>query len=150
MFKSLFGFSQTTPNIGFEDVKYAIHYIESYTPYSTHNTKYILINTLPETEQDVLIFGTTPASKEEEVINQLIKKTQMNTHIIIYGKNNTDITPIAKYNELIRWGFQNVQIYNSGIFEWALLQDVYGETEFPTTSKIKDILKYRSHLRIEE
>ena len=29
------------------------------------------------------------------------------------------------------------------LFEWILLQDIYGESLFPTTSKQHDILKYR-------
>jgi hypothetical protein len=101
---------------------------------------------MPYTEQDVLIIGTTPATKEEEMINQFIKKTQTDVRIIIYGKNNTDNTPTIKYKQLISWGFQNVYIYSSGLFEWVLLQDIYGESEFPTTKKINDILKYRAPL----
>jgi hypothetical protein len=29
------------------------------------------------------------------------------------------------------------------MFEWALLQDIYGVTEFPTTGGIVDLLVYR-------
>jgi hypothetical protein len=37
-----------------------------------------------------------------------------------------------------------VFVYTGGLFEWLLLQDIYGKDEFPTTSDELDILKYRS------
>jgi hypothetical protein len=39
-------------------------------------------------------------------------------------------------------------VYIGGLFEWLLLQDIYGDEEFPTTAKIIDILKYKgtSHI----
>ena len=40
-------------------------------------------------------------------------------------------------------GFYNVYLYNGGLFEWLLLQDIYGFDEFPTTKKELDILKYK-------
>jgi hypothetical protein len=40
-------------------------------------------------------------------------------------------------------GFENVYIYRGGMFEWLLLQDIYGFDEFQTTSKITDLLKYK-------
>jgi hypothetical protein len=40
-------------------------------------------------------------------------------------------------------GFRNVCVYSGGMFEWLLLQDIYGATSFPTTSKELDILKYK-------
>jgi len=36
-----------------------------------------------------------------------------------------------------------VHIYPGGIFEWLLLQDIYGDDMFKTTSKELDILKYK-------
>ena len=70
--------------------------------------------------------------------------------IIIYGKNNNDETVIKKYNQLIKLGFINVYIYLGGLFEWLLLQDIYGKDEFPTTSEELDILKYRSPISLIE
>jgi len=40
-------------------------------------------------------------------------------------------------------GFTNVYVYPGGIFEWLLLQDIYGENEFPTTKIEIDILKFK-------
>ena len=40
-------------------------------------------------------------------------------------------------------GLKNIYIYSGGLFEWLLLQDIYGEDEFPTTSKELDILKFK-------
>jgi len=36
-----------------------------------------------------------------------------------------------------------VYMYCGGMFEWLLLQDIYGANEFPTTARQMDILKYR-------
>jgi hypothetical protein len=36
-----------------------------------------------------------------------------------------------------------VKVYFGGMFEWLLLQDVYGSDSFPTTSKEIDILKFK-------
>ena len=40
-------------------------------------------------------------------------------------------------------GFQNIYLYVGGLFEWLMLQDIYGDKEFPTTSKQLDFLKYK-------
>ena len=37
----------------------------------------------------------------------------------------------------------NVYLYAGGLFEWLHLQDIYGKQEFPTTTYILDILKYK-------
>ena len=39
--------------------------------------------------------------------------------------------------------FKNVYIYKGGLFEWLLLQDIYGKDLFPTTTEILDILRYK-------
>jgi hypothetical protein len=63
--------------------------------------------------------------------------------IIVYGKNSNDITILHKYEQLVKLGFTNVYIYTGGLFEWLMLQDIYGTTEFPTTKRELDILKYK-------
>jgi hypothetical protein len=63
--------------------------------------------------------------------------------IIIYGRNSTDNTPNTKCDQLKKLGFDKVYIYSSGLFEWLLLQNIYGESEFPTTSFCKDLLLFR-------
>ena len=102
----------------------------------------IIINTLSENEQDCLITGTTNIKDEVTILNRCLKNKK-DTLIIVYGKNNNDNTVITKYNQLIGLGFNNVAIYLGGIFEWLLLQDIYGYDNFSTTSKQIDILKYR-------
>ena len=62
---------------------------------------------------------------------------------MIYGENSIDSKVIEKYNQLYKLGFVNLFVYIGGLFEWLLLQDIYGDDEFPTTSKIVDILKYK-------
>jgi hypothetical protein len=62
--------------------------------------------------------------------------------ILIYGKHACDLTPDTKYSQLTDLGFTQVYVYNGGLFEWLILQDIYGN-EFTTTSKIRDILQYR-------
>ena len=34
-------------------------------------------------------------------------------------------------------------VYTGGLFEWLMLQDIYGETEFPTSKKELDILRFK-------
>ena len=67
-----------------------------------------------------------------------------NKNIVIYGRNCNDEKVYKKYEQLIKLGFRNVYIYVGGMFEWLLLQDIYGNELFPTTSKELDILKYKS------
>jgi len=131
-------FSSKIKKIGFEDLQTAIS--------KRGQGNYILINTLNALEQDCLIQHTLGIHLEEKTINDLLENYQMKKiHIIVYGKNNTDDTVERKYQQLISLGFSNVYLYYGGLFEWLLLQDIYGETEFPTTRKILDILKYRPH-----
>ena len=103
----------------------------------------LLINTLPMSEQQVLIDKTINAQIECETINDLIKKKNYDKKIIIYGKNYRDKTIIKKFNQLKKMGFKNIYIYFGGLFEWVLLQDIFSEEHFKTTSKINDILKYK-------
>lgn len=119
-------------NIGFEDVINAIN-----------NNLFLIINTLPIDKQNCLIKNTIPIEKEEIVINELINNYDYDKPIIIYGINNTDDSVIKKYNQLINIGFKKIFIYLGGMFEWLLLQDVYGKDEFKTNIYTKDILFYK-------
>jgi hypothetical protein len=103
---------------------------------------YVIINTLPVNEQSCLIPGTILCDKEENLINDTISQG-LSKKIIIYGKNDADETVDKKYQQLRGLGFSDIYIYRGGLFEWLLLQDIYGDAEFPTTSKILDLLKYR-------
>lgn len=65
--------------------------------------------------------------------------------IILYGKNAQDKSPWAKRRELIHvYGFEETEIciYVGGLFEWMLLQEIYGPTLFPTTIVEKDLLRF--------
>jgi len=133
MFKNWF-----TPNIpikiGFEDIKFAIQ-----TP-----DKYLLINTLGINEQNCLIKNTVPIELEEKMVNDLLDKFEFNTRtFLIYGKNTSDNSVDTKYNQLRGLGFSNIYIYPGGLFEWLLLQDIYGNKEFPTSGRELDVLKHR-------
>ena len=102
----------------------------------------ILINTLGNNEQLCLIKGTIQSHIEEKVINDILQNGN-DTQIFIYGKNNNDSSIYDKYNQLNELGIKNIFIYCGGLFEWLCLQDIYGDDEFPTTSKELDILKYK-------
>jgi rhodanese-related sulfurtransferase len=104
---------------------------------------HLLINTLSTSEQICLIINTININNEENVINTCIKRGMKDIKIVIYGKNSNDDKIYNKYNQLTSLGFYNVYIYTGGLFEWLMLQDIYGEKEFPTTSKELDILKYK-------
>ena len=95
-------------------------------------------------EQKCLINGTICASKEEEHVNNFIASKKYDIHIVIYGKNAYDEDKLLKkYYQLKQLGFKNLYIYIGGMFEWLLLQDIYGNEEFPTSCKENDIMKYK-------
>ena len=103
---------------------------------------YLLMSTLPLSEQICLISNTLTPQKEETLMNRYLNSNK-NIRIIIYGRNSNDETIYKKYNQLINLGFTNVYLYLGGIFEWLLLQDIYGFDDFPTTTRQLDILKYK-------
>lgn len=123
------GVSQSINKICFEDMKYAI------------NNNYLIINTLPLNKQDCLIKNTIKADEETDILNNKLK-TNISEIIIIYGENSQDDSVINKNNQLRSLGFINVYVYQGGLFEWLLLQDIYGFDLFETTSKKLDHLKY--------
>jgi len=123
--------SSSTNKINFEDVQFAL------------NNDYIFINTLLESEQACLIPKTIRAENEVELLNKLLKNGTKDVKIIVYGGNCNDDKIYKKYNQLTSLGFLNVYVYAGGIFEWLMLQDIYGANEFPTTKKELDILKYK-------
>ena len=102
-----------------------------------------IINTLENNLQDVLIPKTINYYEEENIINSLISNYNFNEVIIIYGKNSSDETIIKKYMQLKKYGFINIYIYSGGMFEWLLLQDIYGKDLFPTKGYTLDILRYK-------
>uniref|UniRef100_A0A6C0ES95 Rhodanese domain-containing protein n=1 Tax=viral metagenome TaxID=1070528 RepID=A0A6C0ES95_9ZZZZ len=127
------GNTQSINKINFEDLQYVLN----------NSEVNILINTLSEIDQDCLIPHTTNIKNEESLINKFIQTGNKNVRIIIYGRNCNDEKIYKKYNQLSSLGFNNIYIYTGGLFEWLMLQDIYGENEFPTTKKELDILKYK-------
>lgn len=126
------GAAQSIKKVNFDDVQYSIK-----------KDNHILINTMDKNDQDVLISGTIPCNKEETLINDNLKTASI--HIILYDKNACENRPLERYNQLLKLGFANVYIYPGGMFEWLLLQDIYGSDNFPTTRTEMDILKYKSN-----
>jgi len=126
------GNTQSIRKINFQDIQTIIK-----TP-----ELYLLINTLNGHEQSCLIINTVSIYQEEQIINTHLRANK-NIHIIIYGNNSNDEKIYKKYQQLLSLGFYNVYIYMGGLFEWLLLQDIYGSDDFPTTVKELDILKYK-------
>ena len=102
----------------------------------------ILINTMSTNRQYCLIKNTLKANIETEQINKLLK-TNKSQEIVVYGIHHTDISVINKYNQLKKIGFKNVYIYFGGMYEWLLLQEVFGNNNFQTDGIIKDIVEYK-------
>lgn len=123
----------TSIKINYEDIQYVLKNPEGH----------LLINTLSSDEQGCLIKNTINIRNEEELINKLIYHNKKDVKIIIYGKNCNDEKIYSKYNQLSSLGFYNVFVYTGGLFEWLMLQDIYGENEFPTTNKELNLLKYK-------
>ena len=116
--------------------------------------KYIIINTLSYEYQDCIIPGTISSEREESIINEMITDIhQADKPILIYGKNSCDETPEKKRKQLQSLGLSEIYIYSGGMFEWLLLNEIYGSSEFPITNtntntntnakKPTDIWKYR-------
>ena len=126
------GNTSSTRKVNFEDVQHSMK----------NKNKFLLINTLDGSRQNILIKNTVSVNKEEELINKLIK-SNLNVNIIVYDENANAPNLMKKYDQLVSLGFINVFIYPGGLFEWLLLQDIYGFDNFPTTSQERDILKFK-------
>ena len=126
------GNTTSVRKVNFEDVQYSIK----------QRQNHLIINTLDSQEQSCLIYNTIQSNTEEEIINEYLNK-KINVNIIVYDKNANAPNLMKKYDQLIGLGFVNVYIYPGGLFEWLLLQDVYGKDDFPTTTNELDILKYK-------
>ena len=130
------GNKQSIHKVNFEDIQNVL---------SSKSTNTILVNTLENTPeaQSCMLPNTLSYSEEENVINTYLSKTK-DINIIIYGKNANDISIYEKYTQLQDLGFNNVFIYPGGMFEWLLLQEIYSEEHFKTTSEELDILKFKA------
>ena len=125
------GNKSSIQKINFEDVQHIVQH---------KKRNYIIINTLDVTNQQCLIPNTINIQQEEQIINKYLNKS---ISIIIYGKNSNDDKIFKKYEQLIGLGFSSVYVYTGGMFEWLLLQDIYGKEAFPTKGDELDILKFR-------
>jgi len=132
MWNSFFS-KKSYQSVSFEDVLYAIQ----------HRTEYVLVNTLPRDLQQCLIQGTLDIDREETVINEWMDQYLFSQPILVYGKHAADSTAESKSVQFCQLGFSNVYLYRGGMFEWLLLQDIYGVKEFPTTSRVLDLLLFR-------
>lgn len=108
--------------------------------------KHILIHVMDENDQSLLIKGTLTIENEIETMNSVLSASkQRETRIIIYGKNTDDYGQIIKrYKQLCGLGF-DACVYFGGLFEWLLLQEIYGISEFPIEKRGSaqvDVLKY--------
>lgn len=111
-----------------------------------NDNDYIIINTLSSNKQEILIDKTLNINEEEKILNELLKKNKTKK-IMIYGENSCDESLVKKYNQLYKLGFTNIYVYIGGLFEWLLLNEIYGNDEFPIINNnheiIIDILKYK-------
>jgi len=111
---------------------------------SSSSCRTILINTLPLNSQDYLIKNTLDGNTEEKVMNDILDtNAQSNVLIIVYGKNCLDESALKKRHDIEKLGFKKVLVYTGGLFEWSLLQDIFGNEEFPTTRIENNILLYK-------
>lgn len=129
--------SSIASKINFEDVQHKLRTQDA-----------VIISTLPRDRQACLIQGTISAESEQAKINELLKGGGMDTPLIVYGENACDESIGPKYRQLTDLGFSAVHVYPGGMFEWILLQDVYGNDAFPTTSQELDILKFKGKCRL--
>jgi hypothetical protein len=127
-------------SIGFDDM---LHCIKS-------PSKYAIIHTMSASE-NILIYGTLTAAEEEVFINECLSSySDKPKTIVLYGRNSCDESPLKKRAQLMSLGIGDVYIYAGGMFEWILLQDIYGKDEFKTTREVADLLAYRPLAKINK
>ena len=82
---------------------------------------------------------------EIEIINSILSFRKMDVIIVIYGKNTDDVSKvIRRYRQLCDMGFSNVHVYFGGLFEWLLLQEIYGNDDMKTNIVCnRNILDYK-------
>jgi hypothetical protein len=139
------GSTHSKNKINYEDVQDACK--NAFNNKTNNGKKYAIINTMDKSWQSGLIQNTVGIQEEEETINGILnnnnKHSTNDIAVIVYGTNSNDETVYSKYEQLVKLGIKNVFIYTGGMFEWLLLQDIYGCDLFPTTSRELDILKYK-------
>lgn len=111
------------------------------------NTGKTIIHIMDVADELILIKGTLKAHQEVDQINNWLSNNTFHNDIYIYGYSNADFNKLLqRQKQLHGLGFKHVYIYFGGMFEWLLLRDVFGETEFLLDGVIKgavvDILKY--------
>lgn len=139
MFNFIWSSNKTNRNaVSFEDIKKTF----------LHKDQYLLINTLPNDQQDYLIQNTIISNEEEKVMNSILyDSTIPDKPIIIYGKHSCDHSVYDKMEQLKNLGLKDIYIYVGGLFEWLCLREIYGIEEFPLNRQfhndhIIDLLKY--------
>ena len=108
----------------------------SFQELQTRKDAFILLNTLPLNRQSYLIKGTLPGLEESVKMNEYLYKNK-NIPVILYGLDCNDTSVLKKFAQLKTLGFMNVSIYRGGLFEWSMLQEVYG-SNFPTDGTLPD------------
>ncbi len=103
----------------------------------------MLVSTLPSSSQGCLLATTLFPSAEEKELNECLKRGDASRLIIVYGLNTLDLSPEKKCRQLTGLGFSRVRLYAGGLFEWALLQDIYGPGLFPTTTPCGDPMRFK-------
>jgi hypothetical protein len=105
----------------------------------------ILIHVMDKDDEELLIKNTLSINEEIEKINSLLSLRKMDVTIVIYGKNTDNVSKVVRrYKQLCDMGFFNVYVYLGGLFEWLLLQEIYGNNEIQTNNICKrNILDYK-------
>ena len=91
---------QQSKQLNFEDVQVMIK-----------NKNNIIINVLPENEQQCLIKNTLNVKLEVNTINELLK-SKKSINIIVYGKNACDIN-VEKKQKQLKSGFNDIHYISS-------------------------------------
>ena len=100
----------------------------------------LLISVLDNSDQSVLIANTVQSSDEVVAVEDALRRK---IPIIVYGRHASDAAALAKCAQLHALG-SRPYLYAGGLFEWLLLQDVFGAELFPTTGNTIDLLRYKA------
>lgn len=129
-----FGSKEVVKVIGFEDML------------SLLRSNVVLLNTMARGDQACLIRGTLHADDEESAMNAMLTSTDplvTDRWVVVYGRHTLDPKPMEKARTLRLMGLSRLLVYRGGLFEWLLLQEVFGQDQFPTQGACPDLLAYR-------
>jgi len=91
----------------------------------------LILSTMITQRGSPFILGTLSKQLEEVTLSAMLRTKRFNIPILVYGHNSFDKTVETMCNILLNRGFTHVFVYIGGMFEWLLLNKLYGNNACP-------------------